>query len=1018
MPELVEAVFSFGTWVRRRRKALDLTQASLADQVCCAEITIRKLESDVFRPSPEVAYRLARCLQIPDELVEEFVRVARAERAVDRLPEPLTAIALDRHSAGPAALEDDRDAGKSKAAGRRAHPQQLPALHMLPAQATPLVGREREIAEVCSLLEQPTVRLLTLAGPGGIGKTRLSLAVGAEVAGQFEHGVFFVPLAALVDPLLVPATIAQVLGVQEMAGTLLVEGIKSFVRNRKMLLILDNFEQVLPARVIVSELLRTAPGLKVLITSRAILHVYGERLVSVPPLAYPDPAVVFSPELLLQCPAIQLFIDRACAVKPDYLFTDAAITTVAQICRRLDGLPLAIELAAARMRLFSPTSILSRLDRVLPFLTGGAADHDLRHQTLEHTIAWSYDLLAPFERVLFRRLAVFVGGWTLEAATAVCALKDTPGLDLLDVFQALLDKSLLTETVTAAGELRFSMLATIREFALTQLALSGEIDVVGPRHAEYYRALAEVAEPKLLGKESIAWLDQLDLEYGNLRAALTWFKAEPQCGAAGVGLAAALCRFWELRGHFSEGRGWINSLLGRSVELPAEVRAKALEGAGVLALLQCDYEQAKAFHAESLALWNALNDQLSVARAHMHLGTVLHSMGDWSQAEHYLDTVLAMFAHTEPTTTEAADIFTQALNKRGIIFFRQSNYDQARVYYERALALSRKLGAQQNEARILSDLGGLKNSQRQYKEAQAYLKQSLEIHRALRDYPREAITLYNLAVSEQETYQYDAALAHFLAALKVHETTGNRREQVNVMLGLGVLYHQIGDAPAAYTWLQRGLTLSQEIEYEAGRLFVLANLGPVLRDMGDIEQAKVVLHEGVVLGQAHNNIVTLPYCLSELAMIYLEAGQAALALHYAFGAFALRRKHGMLAWAPTDIVTVAAAYLALDQHAFALPHVDEAMLMLTQEGANQPEFPQRDYFRCYQVYAALGHSSHAHRALQLAYTIVREGVAKMCDATLRQSFLKAVPINCRIVQEAERVLRVDDMADQYLTMGA
>ncbi|MBV9789788.1 MAG: helix-turn-helix domain-containing protein, partial [Chloroflexi bacterium] len=247
MPELVEAVFSFGTWVRRRRKALDLTQASLADQVCCAEITIRKLESDAFRPSPEVAYRLARCLQIPDELVEEFVRVARAERAVDRLPEPLTAIALDRHSAGPATLEDDRDAGKPKAAGRRAHPDRLPALHTLPAQATPLVGREREIAEVCSLLGQPTVRLLTLTGPGGIGKTRLSLAVGAEVASQFEHGVCFVPLAALVDPLLVPATIAQVLGVQEMAGTLLVEGIKSFVRNRKMLLILDNFEQVLPA---------------------------------------------------------------------------------------------------------------------------------------------------------------------------------------------------------------------------------------------------------------------------------------------------------------------------------------------------------------------------------------------------------------------------------------------------------------------------------------------------------------------------------------------------------------------------------------------------------------------------------------------------------------------------------------------------------------------------------------------------------------------------------------------------
>lgn len=998
MSKTVEEVFSFGVWVRRRRKALDLTQAALAQQVGCAEITIRKLESDVFRPSPEVAQRLAHCLSIPTEIQEEFVRVARAERCVDHLHGPLVALDLDQPLMRHAATESK-------------------PLHNLPAQAAALIGREREITEVCSRIEQSAVRLLTLTGPGGIGKTRLSLAVAAEVVPSFPDGVFFVSLAAVVDPLLVPATIAQALGVQERAGMRLVEGIKTYVRDKKLLLIMDNFEHVLPARGIVSELLRASPALKVLITSRAVLHLYGEQHVPVPALTCPDPGVVCSPERLLQCEAIQLFIDRARAVKPDYPFTDATITTVAQICQRLEGLPLAIELAAARSRLFSPANILLRLEQALPFLKDSAVDRDARHQTLEHTIAWSYDLLDADEQVLFRRLAVFVGGWTLEAATAVCDLEGMPGLGMLDVFQALLDKSLLKETIAPGGEPRFSMLEMIREFALSQLALSGEVDVLGSRHAAYYQQLAEAAEPKLVGEESIACLDQLDLEYGNLRTALAWFKAEPQRAAAGVCLAATLCRFWELRGQFSEGRSMINSLLACSVDLPFEIRAKALEGSGVLAMHQCDYTQAKAFHAESLELWIALDDQLSIARSHMHLGMVLHRMGDVPQAKVHLDTALAMVTDSATTTEEAGDVFAQILSAHAVVACHHSDYDQAVRHFERALALSRSQGNLRNQAQILKFLGGIKNQLRQYGAAQSYFKQSLELHRVLRDYPREAITLYDLAVSEQETYQYDAAQTHFLAALKVHETTGNRREQVNVMLGLGILYHQLGAVEEAHTWLQRGLALSYEIEYAAGRAFVLANLGPVLRDMGDIKQAEAVLHEGIVLGQAQNNIVTLPYCLSELAMMYLEAGQASQALHYAFGAFALRRKNGMLAWAPTDIVTIAAAYLALEQHDLALTYVDEAMLLLTREGANQPEFPQRDYFRCYQVYAALERSDHARRALQLAYTIVREGVAKMNDVILRQSFLTRVPINRLIVQEAEHVLFVGDMFDQSLSRG-
>ncbi|HEY0739570.1 MAG TPA: tetratricopeptide repeat protein [Herpetosiphonaceae bacterium] len=1011
MTESAEDIFSFGTWVRRRRKALDLTQVALAHRVGCAEVSIRKWEADALRPSLEVAQRLADCLDIPAELHEKFVQAARAECCVDRLPKPAVAIELDRAAAPEP-------------------PSRPPMPRSLPAQTTPLIGREDEITRVCSLLRESHVRLLTLTGPGGIGKTRLSLAVGAEVMPRslavdpeveplFPDGVFFVPLATLSDPNLVVVAIAQALAVQETNRQPLIESLKSFLHSRKLLLILDNFEHLLSAAGVVAGLLRAAPELKVLVTSRALLHVYGERSFSVPSLAYPDPAVLFSPELLLQCGAIQLFMDRVRAVDLSYPFDDAAISTVAQICRRLEGLPLAIELAAARISLYSPTDMLACLEQALPFLKGGAVDQDDRHQTLSHTIAWSYNLLKPSERTLFRRLAVFVGGFTLGAAISVCDLDNTP--DLLDEVQALLDQSLLKKATSAGGEPRFCMLAMIREFALIQLTLSGELEIVALRHAHHYRRLAEAAEPKLVRQESIAWLDRLDVEYSNLRAALGWLSERQEQAELGLGLAGALWQFWDLRGQFAEGRQWLDTLLASSEDLPAAARVKALDGAGVLAKNQGDYARATSLHEQSLAFWTAQADQLGIARSRLYLGVVACSTGNLSKAKDDLDSALTMLlalaAKTASPAPEVGQRLTQVQNALGLVACGYSDYDQACRYFERALALSREQGNPGDEAHILSHLGGLKNRLRQYREAQEYLEQSLTIRRALRSQPGEAITLYNLAVAEQETFQYGEAQKHFLAALKIHQTTGDRREQINVQLCLGILYQQIGDLTEACSWLQRALSLCHSLEYETGQAFVLVNLGPVLRDMGDLMQAEQVLHQARALAEKQQDKGMLSYCLSWLGIVYLDRDRAEQAVEVACQALVLRREIGMLTWAIADVATLAAAYLALDQRSLACTYANQTMLLLTRGDLGEPESPQRDYFRCYQVYAALGHRDLARRALKSAYSIVQDRAAQLSDTTLRQSFLTRVRINHAIVQEAERVLPAPGTPKQHAVPG-
>ncbi len=430
--------------------------------------------------------------------------------------------------------------------------------HNLPVQPTPFLGREQEVASVCALFSRPEVRLVTLTGPGGIGKTRLSLQVAAEGSEQFADGVFFVALAPVSDAELVVPTIMQTLSIKEVGGQSPLGQLKAGLKDKQMLLLLDNFEQVVDAAVVVAELLVACPKLKIMVTSRVVLHVQAEREYAVPSLSLPDPKHLPDLVALSQYEAVALFIERAQAVKADFAVTNANAPAVAGICARLDGLPLAIELAAARAKFFAPQALLSRLEQGLALLIGGARDLPARQQTLRGAIAWSYDLLSPEEKALFRRLSVFVDGWTWEAVEVVCRAAGELEADILDSLLLLVDKSLLRQQESTEGEPRFWMLQLLREFGQEALMNAGESELMRRAHAEYFLALAEQAEPHLKGAEQGRWYARLEQEQDNLRAALAWLleaarkglsnEEERQPAEHALWLCAALSWFWSTRG--------------------------------------------------------------------------------------------------------------------------------------------------------------------------------------------------------------------------------------------------------------------------------------------------------------------------------------------------------------------------------------------------------------------------------------------------------------------------------------
>jgi predicted ATPase/class 3 adenylate cyclase len=578
-------------------------------------------------------------------------------------------------------------------------PAEFPALktldarpNNLPAQLTSFVGREEAIATVKALLAD--ARLLTLTGPGGTGKTRLALQVAGEVLADFADGAFFVDLSAIKDPAVVPSEIAGALGMAEEPGRPIVESLKDHLRDRELLMVLDNFEQVPDAAPAVLGLVEAAPKLKVLVTSRAALHLYGEREVPVPPLLLPDPAHLPDLTSLSQYEAVALFIERAAGVRPDFAVTNENAPAVAELCVRLDGLPLAIELAASRVNLLSPQAILARLEQRLPLLAATARNVPERQRTLRGAIDWSYDLLDEPERRLLVRLSVFAGGATLEAVEAVA----NPGgdLDVLDGLASLVDKSLLRRTETAGGEGRFGMLETIKEYAGDRLAEAFDAADTVRRHAEFFAALVEKAEPHLTTDEQVTWLDRCEREHDNIRAVLRR-AVEGGDPETGLRIVAALWRFWQQRGHLREGLQWAEDVLSMPSDRPTPARARAHSAAGGLAYWLSDMETTARHYEAGAAIARELGDRRLTMEATYNLGFIPLASEDPESAR--------------PLFQEALDIARELDDPEWIVPMMgdlafvegvtTGNYAEAIPLLEEAIEMARKMG---HRFRLADDL--------------------------------------------------------------------------------------------------------------------------------------------------------------------------------------------------------------------------------------------------------------------------------------------------------------------------
>ena len=853
---------SFGYWLRRRRKALDLTQAGLAQLVGCAVATIKKLEADERRPSLPMAERLADCLAVPTAERTAFLRAARAE------------VSLHRQGLAPPGDVPLYAARDSAAVPAPDHP----AATNLPAAANRLLGRDEEVAALGALLARTDVRLVTLTGPGGIGKTRLAIGTAQKFAGAFALACWFVDLSPQLEPSLVVPAIAHALGIPPSAGEAPLDAVKHFLRHRQVLLVLDNFEQVIAAAPEVRELLSAAPGLKVLVTSRIVLHLAGEYEYSVPPLSVPPTSDSADLSVLAQCASVALLLDRAGASGVQLALTPATAADVAAICRQLEGLPLAIELAAARCKLFAPGELLARLGHRLSLLTAGARDLPRRQQTLRATLDWSYQLLRPEEQILFARLSVFVGGFTLDAAESVCCARDAVSpvaagqQDFLDSIAALLDHSILRPVEETAGARRFVMLETMREYAHEKLVAYGEDTALSERHASHFLAFAEQAEPLLWSAQQHVWYRRLIAEQGNFRAALCWWRSSDSCAPV-ARLGAALCWFWLKHGDLREELPLLEWALAeierRHAVTPPSVRVKALYSVACGVSWLGDTDRARSLLEQCLEVgeeWVSWSQSCAILSS---LAEINGWDGNYSQALQLNERYLAV-SRAHDYTQGVAD----ALNQIGELLRLQGDYAQASQVLHESLVLRKAVGTVTGIAATQGYLGITLYELGELHEAQQLLMDSLQRGNALDDKMMVAGVLTELGVVAQLRSDYATAGQYQRDALALLDELGFQAHGALVRARLGNLALLQGDLASAHVHYQASLAISQQIGSKRSLLCALDGAaGMAVRSGRDVHAAQILgaaevyrRHVGLARSRDENAIYAQTVALTRTAL--------------------------------------------------------------------------------------------------------------------------------------------------------
>ena len=773
---------AIGQLVKQLRTGQTLTQEELAERAGVSARLISDLERGVIqRPRRDTVAMLADGLQLSDSERAEFEALARSTPA-DELP---------------------------------ATPSTRPPTHLrLPFQPSPLIGREREIAAVTSLILQPDVRLLALTGTGGVGKTRLAIETARRVESAFSDGVTFVDLAPVSDPAFVLQAVARTLGVQYESDDDFVDYLIAALQQARQLVVLDNVEHVIATAPVLANFISHCPGLKLLITSRQPLRLRAEREYPVAPLTLPDLDHIPALDELGRIPAVELFVARTEAIRPAFALTETNAKLIAELAVRLEGLPLAIELAAARLRVLTPHELLERLERRLPLLTGGALDLPERQQTLRAAIDWSHELLSPGERALFRRLAVFAGGFTLDAAQAVAGDEDAGSTSAtVDTVTSLVEKNLLrtlTPDMDQEAVSRFAMLETIREYAFEHLESAGELAAVRGRHARWMAKLAERAMPELTGPQQRSWFARLRAEDNNLRAALAWSidsgdaeTAQRMCGR--------LFRYWITEGLLAEGRRWMDRALAMEPACTTRERAQTLLGATVICYFQGDYALAEAHGAAALETFDCLGDATGVASSHGNLGLIADAREDYPLAIERYQRALDLFRALDDEMH-----VNFMLGNLGLIAYLQGDYDRAVPLLEESLALARKRGDDNSVAISLGNLGLVALACGQLDDAESLQREALQVRRTVRNLSHLARTIENLALIAAARSQAERVATLFGAAAEIRAETGARLlpgDQEQQDRAQRAARARVGDSAFEAAWT-RGAALEVEAAIE------------------------------------------------------------------------------------------------------------------------------------------------------------------------------------------------------------